>query len=110
MCNVLRIRNIEKTFVLDKPLVKGLLHPFAKPKKTSALRSVNFDVTDGQILAVKGPNGAGKTTLLRILADLLEPDSGSIKVLGKDIRSTRGRVREQIGYGVFSGGLLAERT
>jgi ABC-2 type transport system ATP-binding protein len=44
-----------------------------------ALRSVSFDVTEGEKVAVIGPNGAGKTTLLQILAGALGPNSGTVE-------------------------------
>ena len=47
-----------------------------------ALADVNLDVRAGSLLAVIGPNGAGKSTLLKLIAGLLEPDTGSISVLG----------------------------
>jgi ABC-2 type transport system ATP-binding protein len=45
-----------------------------------ALRSVSFEVADGEKVAVIGPNGAGKTTLLQILAGALPPTSGSVSL------------------------------
>ena len=44
--------------------------------ETHALRGVDFDVQEGQILAVLGPNGAGKTTAVRILCTLTRADAG----------------------------------
>lgn len=53
------------------------------------LRSVSFDVRDGEFLSILGPSGCGKTTLLRILIGLLEPDSGTIYKDGKEITKTK---------------------
>ena len=47
-----------------------------------ALTDVTFDLSEGRQLAVVGPNGAGKTTLLRVLAGLLPPSSGEVRVHG----------------------------
>lgn len=47
-----------------------------------ALTDVTFDLSEGRQLAVVGPNGAGKTTLLRVIAGLLPPSSGEVRVHG----------------------------
>ncbi len=60
-----------------------------------ALDGVSFEVREGEVFALVGPNGAGKTTLLRILTDILRPDSGRLRILGREsIRDVLG----QIGY------------
>lgn len=48
-----------------------------------ALRNASFNVPHGQMLAVLGRNGAGKSTLLRVLAGIVQPDSGSVQVNGR---------------------------
>ena len=48
----------------------------------SLAKNLAFDLVNGQALVVTGPNGAGKSTLLRTLAGLLEPESGSIALIG----------------------------
>lgn len=55
------------------------------------LRDVSMHVEPGRIVTLVGPNGAGKSTLLRTLAGLLEPVSGSVMVLGKDLGDYRAR-------------------
>ena len=47
---------------------------------TYALRYLDLEVAKGQFLTIVGPNGAGKTTLLRILATLLKPTSGLVRI------------------------------
>lgn len=51
------------------------------------LRSVDFDVSAGEMVGVAGPNGSGKTTLLRLVATLIRPDSGTGSVLGAPLGS-----------------------
>ena len=56
-----------------------------KNNKAVALDCVSVDVQAGEFLAILGPSGCGKTTLLRIIAGLLQPDSGKLLLDGKDI-------------------------
>lgn len=58
----------------------------AKGKKrlVVAVDYVSFKVKEGEIFGVLGPNGSGKSTLIRLLATLLLPDSGDIKIFGYD--------------------------
>ena len=61
------------------------------------LLGVSLDVPVGQTLTVIGPNGAGKTTLLRILATLLRPTAGTVRVLGAVVPREAWRIRGRIG-------------
>jgi heme exporter protein A len=62
-----------------------------------ALSEVSLSLADGETLVVFGPNGAGKTTLLRILATLLRPHFGSVRVLGASIPEEAWAVRGRVG-------------
>ena len=63
-----------------------------------ALGGVSVRLEEGQTLAVLGSNGAGKTTLLRVLAGLLRPHAGSVRVLGAALPDERWRLPSQVGY------------
>jgi len=63
-----------------------------------AVNDVNLSVEKGQVLGLIGPNGAGKTTLLRILATVLRPTSGSIRLLEYDSTKQYLDIRKHIGY------------
>ena len=65
--------------------------------EVKALNDLSLDVEEGTVLGVLGPNGAGKTTTVRILATLLQPDSGSATVAGVDVIKHPEKVRELIG-------------
>ena len=57
-----------------------------------ALRGIDLTAPYGEVTALVGPNGAGKTTLLLMLATLLAPDSGHVRVAGLDpVGRPRGR-------------------
>ena len=60
----------------------------------TAVNDLSFTLERGSILGFLGPNGAGKTTTLRMMLGIVPPDSGTIRVLGRDIS----QVRERIGY------------
>ena len=57
--------------------------------------SLSLDIAAGQAFGLLGPNGAGKTTLIRLMAGLLQPDEGSIDVLGAPLTRQRSAI---IGY------------
>ncbi len=63
---------------------------------TQAVDGVDLAVRRGSVYGVLGPNGAGKTTTIRMLATLLEPDSGSAQVLGHDILGEPDEVRARV--------------
>lgn len=62
-----------------------------------ALDGVSLRSEQGKVFGLLGPNGAGKTTIVRMLSTLLTPDSGSLQVLGLDVRKNPSQVRKQIG-------------
>jgi heme exporter protein A len=62
-----------------------------------ALSGVSLSLHAGQTLVVFGPNGAGKTTLLRVLATLLRPHSGEVRVLGFSLPDDAWAVRGRVG-------------
>jgi heme exporter protein A len=62
-----------------------------------ALSGVDLSLPAGATLVVFGPNGAGKTTLLRVLATLLRPHAGSVRVLGSELPQEAWAVRGKIG-------------
>ncbi len=58
-----------------------------------ALRSVDFRVRAGELVALLGPNGAGKTTAVKLLLGLLQPNSGRVRVFGGDPTNPENRMR-----------------
>ena len=62
-----------------------------------ALRGVSLDLPAG-VFGLLGPNGSGKTTLMKIVATLLEPDSGSVEMNGADLMTRKDHTRRMLGY------------
>ena len=68
-----------------------------KRERFVAVDGIDLRVERGEIFGVLGPNGAGKTTTLRMLATLLEPTSGEVRVLGIDVKRDPRTVRANLG-------------
>jgi len=64
----------------------------------TAVAEVSFRVAAGGIVGLVGSDGAGKTTLLRMIATMIPPSAGRIRVAGHDVVTERGRVKALIGY------------
>ncbi|MEM1609919.1 MAG: ATP-binding cassette domain-containing protein, partial [Thermoplasmata archaeon] len=66
--------------------------------KVKAVNNVSFSVNEGEIFGLLGPNGAGKTTILKILATLIKPTEGNVRIFDYDILKDKQKIREIIGY------------
>ncbi len=90
---VLTVQNVELTYQ-------------AKNGEITALKDISFSMEKGEFLSIVGPSGCGKSTLLSIIAGLLKPSSGEIRVNGKKIEG----VSTHIGYMLQKDNLLDWRT
>ena len=72
------------------------------------LTDANLRIVEGGLCALVGANGAGKSTLLALLATMLQPDRGSIRILGLDARREAAGIRRQLGV-VFQESALEPR-
>jgi ABC-2 type transport system ATP-binding protein len=82
---------------MSEPIIEiqELYHTY---KRQQAVRGVSFNVAAGSIHGFVGPNGAGKTTTLKILATLLKPQRGIVRVFGLNIVSQYKEVRRKLGF------------
>jgi len=63
-----------------------------------ALKGISFEVKKGEIFGLLGTNGAGKTTTIKIIAGIIPPTSGEVKIQGKSIKENPIKIKSQIGY------------
>jgi NitT/TauT family transport system ATP-binding protein len=87
--------NVSVRFVSDRRIV-------------TALENISFSVEAGGFLCVLGPSGCGKSTLLRVVADLIDPSSGTLSVFGRTPRQAR--IDRALGFVFQDAALLPWRT
>jgi NitT/TauT family transport system ATP-binding protein len=87
--------NVSVRFVSDRRIV-------------TALEKISFSVEAGGFLCVLGPSGCGKSTLLRVVADLIDPSSGTLSVFGRTPRQAR--IDRALGFVFQDAALLPWRT
>ena len=75
--------------------VRGLTY---RAGKSFAIRDLDLNVPTGSIYGFLGPNGAGKTTTIRLMLGMTKPESGSIRLLGREVPEGVHVALERIGY------------
>jgi ABC-2 type transport system ATP-binding protein len=85
----IQVSSVTKYFGRARPSANG-------GGRVIAVDRVSFEVPKGEIFGVLGPNGSGKSTLIRIIATLLLPDSGDVRVFGHDVVRESMTVRRMI--------------
>lgn len=89
--NAVEVRNIKKSFYLpnhkNDSIKRAITQAFKKKDKGgntfNALNGISFDIEKGDFFGILGRNGSGKSTLLKIIAQIYQPTSGSVKTQGK---------------------------
>jgi ABC-2 type transport system ATP-binding protein len=76
----------------------------------TAVEGIDLTLPAGASVALVGRNGAGKSTTLRVLAGVLPPSFGTVRIMGLDVREDRQRVKERVGYCPDVGGLIPRAT
>jgi NitT/TauT family transport system ATP-binding protein len=91
--------------VKDVSMIYRTRGPGGEALETVALQDANLEIQPGEFISLIGPSGCGKTTLLRLLADLIQPSSGDLRLGGK----TPDEARKARAYGyVFQAPALFE--
>ena len=75
-------------------VARGIRRSFGR---TRVLHGLDLTLAPGEALAIAGPNGAGKSTLLRILAGLMRPTAGEVRVLGRPLARDGAEARRAVG-------------
>ncbi|MGB9833236.1 MAG: ABC transporter ATP-binding protein [Caldisericum sp.] len=109
---VIEVNNLKKVYrrqVKEAGLVASIKSIF-KPKyeEVEALRGISFNVQSGEIVGYIGPNGAGKTTTLKILAGVLFPTDGEVRVLDENPYKRTKQFLNKISFIMASRGFLEE--
>ena len=104
---MIQVENLTKSFSLSKAQRKEL---GTDAKSVTAVNNISFTCQPGRIYSLLGPNGAGKTTTLRMIATILKPSNGTIKVDGHDVVNEGAKARGAIGFLTGSTGLYQRLT
>ncbi|NOH03164.1 MAG: ABC transporter ATP-binding protein [Chloroflexi bacterium] len=65
---------------------------------TTVVDRLNLQINEGEIVGIIGHNGAGKSTTMKMIAGLIEPTSGDVRVMGHDMQKSGIKVKQRIGY------------
>jgi sodium transport system ATP-binding protein len=104
---MIQVEQLRKAFSLSKQQRRELN---TSARELVAVDDVSFTCKPGRVFSLLGPNGAGKTTTLRMIATILRPTSGSIRVNGFDVTNEGSKVRSSIGFLTGSTGLYQRLT
>jgi ABC-2 type transport system ATP-binding protein len=92
-----RVRGLRKSFS-HRVTGSGLSGFFrSQTRSVEAVKGIDLDIDDGELLAFIGPNGAGKSTTIKLITGILHPDAGEISVLGLDPHKRRRELSYRIG-------------
>ncbi|MHB0913375.1 MAG: ABC transporter ATP-binding protein [Armatimonadota bacterium] len=87
--------------------IRGLRRSF---DGVEAVRDAGFSVREGEVFGLVGPDGAGKTTTMRVLAGVMRPDAGEVRVLGHDAVADPESIKPVVGYMPQTFGLYGDLT
>ena len=95
---MIELSDVSKVFTLTKDQRKIVGESELRPKSFTAVDSISFKCETGSVFALIGPNGSGKTTTLRMIATMISPTSGTIKINGEDVSIDGRLARKSIGF------------
>ena len=98
---IIQVKNLVKTF--KKPIrgegLKGMIKTLfsRKYEPIPAVKGVNFEIEQGEIVGYIGANGAGKSTTIKMMCGILHPTQGEIKIDGLDFEKNRKKINKDMG-------------
>ena len=95
---MIELSDVTKVFTLTKDQRKIVGKSKLRPKYFTAVDLISFKCESGSVFALIGPNGSGKTTTLRMIATMISPTSGTIKINDKDVSIDGRLARKSIGF------------
>ncbi len=106
---MIQIDHLSKSIELSRAQRKEM-GPEFKGSTVYAVKDLSLEAKPGRIFSLLGANGAGKTTTLRIVATMLKPSSGTVRVCGLDTQAHAAQVRRKLGFLTGSTGLYTRLT
>lgn len=106
---MIEVKDLKKVFKVSRRQKKELGNA-SHNGMVEAVAGISFTCQPGRIFSLLGPNGAGKTTTLRLIATMLKPTAGSIKVAGYDTVKQPQKVRSRLGFLTGTTGLYDRLT
>lgn len=94
--NSIEVKNLKRIYRATIGVIRRTV------KEVIAVDDISFEIKEGELFGLLGPNGAGKTTTVKVLATLLIPNAGEVKVNGLDVVKDANEVRKHIGF-IFGG-------
>ena len=95
---MIEVSNLSKVFHLTKDQRKIVGSNKLRTKKFIAVDDISFKCLPGRIFCLIGPNGSGKTTTLRMIATMISPTSGEIKIKNQNVKFDPQTARKSIGF------------
>ncbi len=96
----LEINSVDKLF-RHRPRLRNLIGK-ERTGSTQALKNVTLSAERGQTIVLLGPNGSGKSTLLKVIAGLLSPESGTVRLGNGNVHEHLPQMRRRIGMAIAS--------
>ena len=98
MSKIIEFKNISKDFKIWTKKGAGFINLFRREKKIiNALKEIDFEIEEGDIVGYIGPNGAGKSTTIKIMSGILTPTSGDCTIMGQTPWKDRKKYVKNIG-------------